>query len=515
MVGVAAQVPIATRERSVPVSQGCTGPTAVSLAACVAALLCAQPTSAYRTAGDLPEFADTETVAWVDGVVRYELNERLPQGLALEAVETAVLGAFHSWSEPACSGLLVHYSGLVSDDAAPGDGRNTVQWVYSGWADLGFAQDAPGATDIQYERDENDRWTIVEADIYLNAETFSWRTGTGWGTGAEDLPGGREIPAVVTHEAGHVVGLLHPCELGGADGAPACEDSADHAGSAMYPEYSANQVYLSADDTDAVCFLYPAAASCAVATCPEGWSCTVSGCSTVCGDDLCTEQEQCTQDGCTSLSEDCLHGTCNAPLECERRADCPSPMVCIEGECTRGIGALGDPCVHGLDCYSGGCSADGYCALVCSSDDDCGPDEACDDREAIAVCVGDRKPFAAPCDDVDDCIGGKCLAGASATPMCSRTCGPSDPECPGNWECGTVAGESVCIPPELETGWNCGVSGQRARRNEGDVALACLALTVAVALRMHRRRRSGAPSRGRWNGEKARERGHRGAYPCP
>jgi hypothetical protein len=151
MVGVAAQVPIATRERSVPVSQGCTGPTAVSLAACVAALLCAQPTSAYRTAGDLPEFADTETVAWVDGVVRYELNERLPQGLALEAVETAVLGAFHSWSEPACSGLLVHYSGLVSDDAAPGDGRNTVQWVYSGWADLGFAQDAPGATDIQYE----------------------------------------------------------------------------------------------------------------------------------------------------------------------------------------------------------------------------------------------------------------------------------------------------------------------------------------------------------------------------
>src|SRR5262249_17023075 len=152
-----------------------------------------------------------------------------------------------------------------------GDGINTIQWIFSGWTSRGLDPSAAGATDVQYEKGADGKWVIVEADIYLNAENHRWVASGTPPTGLRDLA------SVLTHEMGHLLGLLHPCEPGGADGAPDCATDPAFAQATMYPIYDPAEVSLGDDDEAGACFLYPGNA-CEVAGCPAGMACSTTGC---------------------------------------------------------------------------------------------------------------------------------------------------------------------------------------------------------------------------------------------
>jgi hypothetical protein len=147
--------------------------------------------------------------------------------------------------------------GLTSLPAQLGDGRNTLQWVHSGWVELGFPSTAPGATDVRYEKKDG-VWQIVEADIYLNAESFQWSQ-------VPTVP--VYLEAVLVHELGHALGLLHPCEADQAAAvlAPHCDDVPGAAQTTMYPVYDPEQV-TDADDTAVFAFIQSTCESWAVLT---------------------------------------------------------------------------------------------------------------------------------------------------------------------------------------------------------------------------------------------------------
>jgi hypothetical protein len=206
---------------------------------------------AYRTASELPELAGTERVRWALPFIGYVLHPDLPSGLARTDVEAALDLSFRAWTTPACSGVGFVQLGAAPTAAMAEDGVNTVQWLRSGWSELGAPSDAAALTDVVYERGPNGDWVIVEADLYLNADDHTWTL--------DGRDGARDVRAVVTHESGHILGLLHPCELGGEAGAPDCDDVPEAARATMFPVYSVEHETLAADDEAGVCYLYPKA----------------------------------------------------------------------------------------------------------------------------------------------------------------------------------------------------------------------------------------------------------------
>ena len=89
---------------------------------------------AYRTSADTPELAGYPAATWPDGTVSYVLHAGGAPGLGLAETESAVTRAFQTWAAVDCAALVVNYAGVTEADAVLGDGRNTVQWISSGWA---------------------------------------------------------------------------------------------------------------------------------------------------------------------------------------------------------------------------------------------------------------------------------------------------------------------------------------------------------------------------------------------
>ena len=323
----------------------------------------------------------------------------------LETQRRAVDGWF-LWQEPACSTVRVSNLGVQHTPAEAGDGRNTIQWV-SDWTSRGFEPTAAGVTDVQYEHVEG-MWAIVEADIYLNAQHFTWR--------GDD---GGDITGVIAHEMGHVLGLLHPCEPDGNEGAPLCGDLPEVDGTTMHPLYDPDRATLSPDDAAGICFLYPRA-RCVETGCPEGYVCAEDGCQGM-RDQACGPENR-------SPGGRCLDG----PSGCPASADCAQ-----EG---RGASSFGDPCGSGADCRSGVCADDGICSAVCSTNSDCTALRAvC--REAL--CVSELRGLSAACTGSDECLGGECLRIDGRRASCTRPC-QVDAQCSMGWTCQAIEDRQVC-----------------------------------------------------------------------
>jgi hypothetical protein len=281
---------------------------------------------------------------WSSPNVAFYLHAEGAPGLPFGAVEQAVVKAWQTWEQPACSALDGQNWGIQSGPAEPRDGRNTVQWV-GDWSARGYADDSAGVTDVQYARIGDEPWQIVEADIYLNAEHYSWQL-----DGDEDA--GRNVRGVLTHELGHAFGLWHPCEPDGADGAPLCDQAPEMLHTTMHPTYSPAQGNLSADDQAGICFLYPLA-TCEETGCAEGFACTVRGCEAAC-EPACGADEQCVAGRC--LARTPPDGADDEGFDlgqpCAGSDECPgSQCLQIDGAavCTRACESLAD-CSGGWTC---------------------------------------------------------------------------------------------------------------------------------------------------------------------
>ena len=314
----------------------------------VATLSALHTAHAYRTGSDLPEFRDAGPVHWHAQPITLELVKPLPAGVTANEVRRAIEEALSAWSEPSCSGVELSLASESASEAGPADEHNTIEWVFD-WSARGFDTDLPAVTDVQYTQD-GPYARIVEADIYLNAD-FDWQPrASPVGNGSPD------VLAVVTHEAGHVLGLLHPCEVDStADpSAPSCVSGTSWEDSTMYPIFAPSQSTLAKDDVDGVCALYPAdpddgstageecsARACgsdagarpATGPCDGGSTCQDAGCS----GPGCSADKLATGETCDSPDEcednRCLSGMTSAPVctrDCgPRLPDCPADWSCV------------------------------------------------------------------------------------------------------------------------------------------------------------------------------------------
>jgi hypothetical protein len=430
---------------------------------------------AYRTASDTPEFSDAGPVRWSDDIIWYRLYKAPPPGLFIDDVERAVQTAVTRWQAPSCSGLTFHYDGATFDRAAPDDATNTVEWLTSGWEGAGFAADAAALTDLAYQRAGGTDWRIVEADLYVNADTLHWVLG---GSGPE---GYRDVSSVLTHESGHMLGLLHPCEPDGADGAPECEGSGISSSTTMYPFYDASQVTLSEDDIDGVCFLYPRA-SCDNVTCDEGMACADGRCQPACGDDVCKANEFCTPDGCRRINE---------ATRCVTDPDCGPDQHCAAGFCANRFSKLGDPCEDDADCTDGTCTDSGYCAELCSPEGVCSDGFTCvENASGTPGCSAELAPLGDACIDSTSCLADQCLDESGAAPVCTRECGDGRAACPDSWFCGRVGDRRVCRPDPLTEDGGCAVERAPRGPNGGGATLLAALASAVLVLRSRARARN-------------------------
>jgi MYXO-CTERM domain-containing protein len=284
------------------------------------ALLVASPAWAYRTIDDYADVPDGARVSWPGGAFQYRVHEDVDDALDATTVGETSQYAFQVWAGAQCAALTPQYLGPTEAPATPGDGENTIELVESDWARLGYPDDATGATDLLFQDQGDGTWTIVEADIYINAEHHRFTLA--------DPPGDleRSLVGVLVHEGGHALGLLHPCELEGDDGAPVCdEDALPEA--IMSPYYDAAQLFPEEDDVAGLCYLYPSPCP---GGCEPGYSCR---------DGACVSDFEGT--GGQSGSEcdgtfDPSTGECKEPPR-RNGMRCTESNQCLGGQCLGGI----------------------------------------------------------------------------------------------------------------------------------------------------------------------------------
>lgn len=312
---------------------------AACLALSLATFVCSRA-QAYRTGADLLDLDAETRVAWASVPVALRLNEQVPEGLATEDVSETLADEIDAWASASCGKDLVELDDITDERAVSGDGVNTVQWITEDWSDYG-PSDASAATDVQYEERDGVH-TIVEADVYLNAETMQWDE-------RGNALGGASLSVVLRHELGHVLGLAHPCELDAGEGEPSCDD-AELAVTLMHPSYADSAVAfatgVTSDEQAGLCFLYGSESTAE----PEGDAGTIGDAGDV--------------------------------------ADAGQADAASSGE-----GEVGDPCstadeCNGMQCVAGfrtGCG--GICTRVCDEDAPCPHGYQCSAVEGRSICV--------------------------------------------------------------------------------------------------------------------------------
>ena len=310
-----------------------------------AALLVTSHAHAFRTGQDSPDLEGAGRVAWEDAAPVFYLSRYgLPADVDTADLEVAFEAALETWSQPECTVVAPTFGGWIDELGSPTDSINTVDWL-SSWDENGFPADAPGTTDIQYRRIA-DTWTIAEADIYLNAERYVW-------SGENSEPGLLQVTLI--HEMGHALGLLHPCEPDGEDGAPVCGPGGPvEAETTMFPFFSPEQISLAPDDRDGICFLYPECGGC-----EPGYLCVEGECRANCEHGVCEVGLVCGYWSC-ALPDACLDRDCNGAA-CESDLQCAPLGECRDGVCSRGAAQWGDACDTTPECSDGGVCVEGKC----------------------------------------------------------------------------------------------------------------------------------------------------------
>ena len=233
-------------------------------------VLASAPASAYvRTinSANVP-------VRWMNTCISLVAHtENVPAPLDASAMFRAVEGAGKIWGRPSytCTPLTLT---TTEEKTKPGvvarDGVNRVMFVTDRWCRKTGTDDRlcyPRSTLAITTVMADSTGRIIEADIEVNGINFTWEDRM-----AHPKAGGQDLQTAVVHELGHLVGLDHNCAYPGSnyrrinnegDPVPECATASySMRSTVMYPSANDNgelKRRLSADETQFVCEIYPAA----------------------------------------------------------------------------------------------------------------------------------------------------------------------------------------------------------------------------------------------------------------
>jgi len=226
------------------------------LALALACALAAPPLHAYCRTTEPPTpppFCERgDPVAWPVACVGLSLNARGLTAPTPAAQDLSDLLREHlpraaaAWSEAPCgpSLRLAIAPEVALDEGLAVDGRNTVS-VKRRWGPDPYH--LPGVLAITVVTTDADTGALLDADVEFNARAPDNPLGYPFGDGAPSW-GVADLPSVLLHELGHVVGLAHA-------------DRADAVMAAGTGDVERQRRALTPDDARGVCASYPASTS--------------------------------------------------------------------------------------------------------------------------------------------------------------------------------------------------------------------------------------------------------------
>ena len=178
-----------------------------------------------------------------------------------------VIRSFDEWTNPGCSAFSHSYQGTSATDPLAQSQRHIVGFYESGWP---YGRSTLGVTLTSFWSD----CTIAGSDMVMNAQDWTWVIGQPSTWSQADLR------AVVTHEAGHWLGMDH----------------STYSGSSLFASYSGGigERDLTCDDTMGVCRAYPS------------------------GSNTCSSSKYC------DCGVQCVNGTCGGEGDADTDADSDS-----------------------------------------------------------------------------------------------------------------------------------------------------------------------------------------------
>jgi len=416
--------------------------------------------SAYRTVAELPEFQSSgqDRIAWRPGEIAFGFAGPESTYLSHLAVMQSLIEQLDGIR---CMDAPVRVAPPSGLSPALGDRLNTVRYLGDAWqSEFGLPSDVMAITDLEYELNDSGSWEIVEADILVNQRNFEFAYPV-----ATPAAGIYDLKAVLNHELGHALGLIHACEINGAGGTPDCSTDPGFAIQTMFPTYQgSSQSEWSAEDIAGLCFLSPS--SVCDSACGEGTECVAGACATVCGSAVCEPFQVCERGECRercggvmcASGDVCEDGACRATCSasatlCPVGTFCGPSAECIRSECSAEVANCprracwpDAPCSAGLSCKSGVCVTDDAYSARCRRDSNCADSERC----VGGICQSGWAELADPCESNSDCATGLCADG-----YCRIGC-DAESSCSG----GSCVSETYCASSRLAFGLACSSGSQ-------------------------------------------------------
>jgi MYXO-CTERM domain-containing protein len=207
------------------------------------------PDPAFVPTADRPCWDQGIPIAWKNASVDYVLQEDASKQVTLAEARAALDGAFAQWTTAACPAgepnIEVRYAGATASRAVAYDHANVVMFDDAKWP-YAHAADTLALTTVTYDVKTGE---LRDADMEINSAQVTL-------TVSDPVPAaGYDFGSIVTHEAGHFLGLAH----------------SPHPKATMFAQYTQGSTWmrtLAPDDVAGVCAIYPPASGCSCATTP-------------------------------------------------------------------------------------------------------------------------------------------------------------------------------------------------------------------------------------------------------